>query len=135
MSDESFEKLCGALRPDMQKNFTRFSDPVSVEKQVAATLYYLAEEGRMRKVSNVFGIGKSTISKVIRRVTQAITQYPGNGYIVLPTNQKELENMVSDLYSALPFHRVLVWWMVHMLVLKRRRTMPVVTSTGKGIIH
>ena len=113
MSDESFEKLCGALRPYMQKNCTRFSGPVSVEKQVTATLYYLAEEGRMRKVSNVFGIGKSTISKVIRRVTQALTQYPGNGYIVLPTNQKELENMVSDLYSALPFHRVLVWWMVH----------------------
>ena len=31
--------------------------PLSVETQVAVTLYYLADEGRMGKVANVFGIG------------------------------------------------------------------------------
>lgn len=41
---------------------------ISVEKQVATSLHYLAEEGRMRKVTNSFGIGKSTISKIVRRV-------------------------------------------------------------------
>ena len=34
--------------------------PLSLEKQVAVTLYYLADERRMRKVANAFGIGKST---------------------------------------------------------------------------
>ena len=33
--------------------------PVLVERRVAVTLYYLADEGRMRKVANAFGIGKS----------------------------------------------------------------------------
>ena len=72
MSQESFEKLCIELRPYIQKNKIRFRDPISVEKQVAATLHYLADEGRMRKVSNSFGIEKSTVSKIIRRVNQAI---------------------------------------------------------------
>ena len=62
-----------------------------MEKQVVATLYYLADEGRMRKVSIVFGIGKSTVSKVRRHVTQTISQYLGKRCVVRPTNQKELE--------------------------------------------
>ena len=57
-------------------------------KQVTATLYYLADEGRMLKVSSVFDIGKSTMSKVIRRVTQTMSKYLGNKHIALPTNQK-----------------------------------------------
>ena len=59
----------------------------------------------MRKVSNLFDIGKSTVSKVIRRVTQAISQFFGNSYFVLPTNQKELENMLSNFYSAHSFQQ------------------------------
>ena len=94
MSQESFEKLLGKLRPYIQKDSTRFRDPVSVKKQVALNLHCSADEGRTCKVSNVFGIGKSTVSKVIRRVTQVVSQCLGNRYIVLPTNQKELENMV-----------------------------------------
>ena len=53
MPQENFEKLCTKLRP---------------VKQVAAALYYLVDEGRMRKVANYFSIGKSTISEIIRRV-------------------------------------------------------------------
>ena len=55
-SQESFEKLCTKLRPHIQKNKTRFADPILVEKQVAAASYYLADEGRMLKVVNSFGI-------------------------------------------------------------------------------
>ena len=55
---------------------------------MVATLYYLADEGRMRKLSNFFGIEKLTVSKIIRRVTQAISKY-----IVLPTDEKDIEKM------------------------------------------
>ena len=79
-SQESFEKLCTELRPYSQKNKTRFWDPISVEKQVAATLYYLADEGRLRNVTNSFGIGKSTVFKIIRRVTQGISKYLGSKF-------------------------------------------------------
>ena len=100
MSQESFGKLCTELRPYILKNKTRFRDRISVEKQVAATLYYLADESRMRKVANSFGIGKSTVSEIIRRVTQAISKCLGNKYIVLPTNEKDIEEMVSNFYNS-----------------------------------
>ena len=47
--------------------------PVSVEKQVALTLYYLSDEGRLRKVANAFGLSRACVSIIIRRVTYAIT--------------------------------------------------------------
>ena len=46
----------------------KFRDPISVENQVTAALYYLRDTGRMQKVANSFGIGKSIISTIIRRV-------------------------------------------------------------------
>ena len=45
-----------------------FRDPISVEIQATSALYYLTDTGRMQKVANSFGIVKSTISKIIRRV-------------------------------------------------------------------
>ena len=53
MPEESFEKLFPKLRPYIQKN-KGFRDSISAEKQVAAALYYPADEGRMRKVANSF---------------------------------------------------------------------------------
>ena len=67
MPQEIFWKLCIKMRPYIQKN-KGFRDAVSLEKQVAAALYYLADEGRMRKVAIFFGIEKWTISKIVKRV-------------------------------------------------------------------
>ena len=55
--------------------------PVLVERRVAVTLYYLADEGRMRKVANAFDIGKSTVLKLVRCVTMAISSLLGPQYI------------------------------------------------------
>ena len=63
---EIFKKLCTVLRPYIQENKTRFWDSTSVEKQMAATWFYLAYEERLRKMPNYFGIRKSNVSKIIR---------------------------------------------------------------------
>ena len=46
------------------ENKTRFWDPISVEKQVAAILYYLADEGRMRKIANSLVLGNGQFRKL-----------------------------------------------------------------------
>ena len=60
-----FEELWTEVRSYIQKNKTRFLDLILVEKEVAAMLYYLVDEWRMRKMANSFGIAKSTVSKII----------------------------------------------------------------------
>ena len=54
MSKPNFMKLCNLLRPYIEKETTRFTKPLTVETQVAITLYYIADEGRMQKVANAF---------------------------------------------------------------------------------
>ena len=52
MPKESVYKLRDELRIYLEKQKTQFRDPITVEKQVACTLYYLANEGRLRKAAN-----------------------------------------------------------------------------------
>ena len=81
MSKEIFMSLCDELRPFFQKQSAAMRDALSVETQVIATLYYLADKGRFRKVTNAFGIGKSSVSAKIREVCMVITKYLGPKYI------------------------------------------------------
>lgn len=73
MSRVNFYKLCDELRPYIERQVTVMRSPVEVERQVALTLYYLSDEGRLRKTANAFGLSRPCVSLVIRRVTRAIT--------------------------------------------------------------
>ena len=52
MGKDNFYKLCGELRPFIERKVTNMRLPVSVETQLALTLYYLSDEGRHRKTAN-----------------------------------------------------------------------------------
>ena len=64
--------------------------PVEVERQIALTLYYLSDEGRMRKTANAFGLSRPAVSIIVRRVTRAIALQMGPRYIKLPTTEDEV---------------------------------------------
>ena len=73
------------------------SETISGEKQVASTLYYLSDEGRLRKVANAFGIGKSAAYRIIRRVTQAISKSLATKYIRVPSTEEDLNMLVKNV--------------------------------------
>ena len=64
--------------------------PISVEAQVAVTLYYLSDEGLYRKVVNAFGISMSSVSMIVRTVCIAISFHLGLKYIKPPTTKDEV---------------------------------------------
>ena len=72
MSKQLFLVLCEKLRQYISKNTTKFRKPISVEMQVAVTMYILSDEERFRKTANGFGIAKNTVSMIIQRATEAI---------------------------------------------------------------
>ena len=49
MSKQSFLVLCEELRQYISKNTKRFGKPISVEIQVAVTMYSFSDEERFRK--------------------------------------------------------------------------------------
>ena len=95
MSKLTFAKLCDELKPHLTKTETNMRKPLDVETQVAVTLYYLADEGRYRKVANAFGISRSTVSCIVRCVTKTISTKLGLKYIKLPSTVQEVEELVS----------------------------------------
>ncbi len=52
MSRVNFFNLAGLLRPYIKRQDTVMRKPVTVETQVAVILYYLSDEGSLRKVAN-----------------------------------------------------------------------------------
>lgn len=100
MSKPTFDKLCHDLCPLIERKETIMRSPVSVEKQVALTLYYLSDEGRLRKVSNAFGLSRACVSIVVRRVTRAIAIFLGPSYITLPTAEHDVKEKVTNFFNA-----------------------------------
>ena len=106
ISKPNFMKLCNLLRPYIEKETTRFRKPLTVETQVAITLYYIADEGRMQKVANAFGIAKCTVSVVVRFVTQIISNIMGSS-IKLPETEEEVKALVTEFYRQHGFPQCL----------------------------
>ena len=70
-----FFKLRDELLPYIKKKTTIMRFSIDVEKQLGITLYYLSDEGRLRKTANAFGVSRSSVSIIIRRVTQVIAMF------------------------------------------------------------
>lgn len=100
LQKHNFERLCAELKPFIEKKQTNIRSPISVECQVAATLYYLSDEGRLRKTANAFGISRASVSLIIRRVTKAISLHLGPRYIQLPFTEDAVKEKVTNFYDS-----------------------------------
>ena len=100
MTKSSFLKLCEELRPHIQRKLTHMRTPIEVERQVAATLYYLSDEGRLRKTANAFGLSRSSVSIILRRVCRAITIHLGSKYIRLPRSEDEVCDLMKCFFNC-----------------------------------
>ena len=73
------------------KKYNFMREPISPETQVAATLYYLSDAGCMRKTANSFGIRKSTVSCIVKNITEMICRHLGPKFIKLPLSENEVK--------------------------------------------
>ena len=63
-------------------------------------LYYLSDEVCLRKTTNAFGLGKSTVSHIIRRFCKAIvTVHLTSKYFKMLRTEEAVEESVSNFYS------------------------------------
>ena len=61
-------KLSEPLGPHIEGKTTRMKSPLDVTKKVACALYYLSDEGRLRKTVNAFGLSRQVVSKIVREI-------------------------------------------------------------------
>ena len=107
MSRATFLSLCEQVRPYIERQTTIMRQPIEVERQVAATLYYLADEGRIRKTANAFGMSRSSVSVIIRRVCFTICQCMGPQLICLPKTEGEVKKRVDNFFDRWLFPQCL----------------------------
>lgn len=71
------------FRPFIEGKDTVMRSSVDVVKQVAVTLYYLSDEGRIRKTVNAFGISRQAVSKIVRKVRQLKICIHANKFLMI----------------------------------------------------
>lgn len=94
VSKVTYLYICDRLRPqlepvDVEPNMQP-REPLSVEKKVALTLYFLSSCSEYRTVGNLFGIHKSTVFKYVHQVVHLINRILLPEEIRMP-NQHECE--------------------------------------------
>ncbi|XP_036935816.1 putative nuclease HARBI1 [Acanthopagrus latus] len=96
MSRASLVALSEELCPYIEGQTTVMRAPIETVKRVAMTLYYLSDEGRLRKTANVFGVSRQAVSDIVRQI--AIHLCPK--YIELLFTEPEAEDLVLGFHRA-----------------------------------
>ena len=75
MSYDTFVMVCNDLRPFIQKQDTRLRLAVTVEERVAITVWRLATNAEYRTLSELFGVGISTVGTIVNNTCSVIAQH------------------------------------------------------------
>ena len=83
MSRDTYLLLCRELRPYIKRK-TSVREPISVERRVAVTIYKLATNLEYRSLSNLFGIGLSTVCVIVVETCKIIADKLLPKYVYVP---------------------------------------------------
>ena len=72
LSQSTFNIICTELRFFISRRDTVLRDCISVEERVAITIWKLATNIEYRTLSELFGIGKSTVCEIVNDTCQQI---------------------------------------------------------------
>ena len=104
MDCDVFIALADEIRPYLQPGRSpRGLDVLSVEKQLALTLYFLKDQGLLSMTANAFGIARCTVSVIVRKVCDVIARVLGPKYIKLPSTEQQMKDIVKGMEDKYGF--------------------------------
>ena len=62
--------------------------PVSVEKRVAITLWRMATNVEYQTLAHMFGVGRSTVGKIVLEVSSAISEHLTPEFVRIPSGNE-----------------------------------------------
>ena len=74
MHKDTFFMICDELKPHLSKKVTRLRRPISVDECVAVTLWRLATNVEYRTIACLFGLGTSTVGKIVLETCKVIVK-------------------------------------------------------------
>ena len=95
MYRETFTYICEEIREFIEKSNTNFRKAVTVEMRVAIALYFYSGTCDYRTISNLFGIGRSTVCNILHVVSKTIVKRLLPKIIRLP-NEIEVQTIMRE---------------------------------------
>ena len=105
MSRDTFYIICNELRPYIQKESTNMRSPVTVEERVAVTVWKLATNIEYRSLASLFGLGRSTIGKIVLETSSIMTTKLLPRYVHFPEGTR-LREVVDGFEACWGFPQV-----------------------------
>ena len=87
MSRKTFNTICTELRPFIERDVSRFRQPVCIRTRVAVTLWRLATNIEYRTIAELFGLGRSTVCEIVIDTCDAIAGHLAPRHIYIPQNE------------------------------------------------
>ena len=100
MSKVTFQKLCEELAPFIERRDTNYHKAISVRERVAITLYRLTDTASYSTVSNLFGVGKSTVCQIVLEVCTCILEVFFERLVHLPVTRQDIETEVAAFFRC-----------------------------------
>ena len=105
MSKSTFNYICCQLSPYIQKQNTQMRECVPVEQRVALTLWRLATNADYRSISQLFGLGRSTVCEIFHECCSVIAEKLLPRFVQIPTGE-ELKEIIEGFESTWGFPQV-----------------------------
>lgn len=105
MSRSTFNYICSQLSPYIQKQNTQMRDCVPVEQRVALTLWRLATNADYRSISQLFGLGRSTVCEIFHECCSIIAEKLLPCFVRIPTGD-DLKEIIEGFESSWGFPQV-----------------------------
>ncbi|CAF2893685.1 unnamed protein product [Rotaria sp. Silwood2] len=94
-----FKTLFDQVDQYLKKQDTKLRFSIPVEKRLACALYSLGSTSELRTVAHLFGIGKSTVAKILHEFCNVVVQLFFNRLIKFPVTVQEIQQRADNFLN------------------------------------
>ena len=91
--------IVNLVEADMRKEDTYFRKTISIQKRVACALWRLSTRNSYRVVSKVFGVGRSTVSQIVKEFCKTLRK-KSSRFIRFPKTRMEVALEIQKLQDS-----------------------------------
>lgn len=103
ISRSTLNIVCQRLHAGFHRQDTWYRKCIPLEKRIAMCIYSLTSSVELRTVSNLFGVGKSTLCTALHEFCSLVVENLMPEYIAFPKSEEELTLLMTDFMDEWQF--------------------------------
>ncbi|XP_023235760.1 protein ANTAGONIST OF LIKE HETEROCHROMATIN PROTEIN 1-like [Centruroides sculpturatus] len=103
VSKYTFQDILKYCSPYLMKKDTNMRCAIPVEKRVGIAIHVLSNASDYTTIANLYGIGKSTVGKILKEFCDVLCQVLYQQIIKLPSTSSDLDEVVNGFFNQWNF--------------------------------